>query len=226
MRWFEKNPELLSRDKHYIINYHPKMHFKENENSISIIGTLRFKKRDKTDYGETELEGEYKLRIDYSEKHPEFCPFVYEIDSKIDKDFHKLKNGALCLEVPNEIYRIFRIDPSVKSLIENLIIPYLYFHTYYVNFGKKPWKDWDHVGDGLVEYYNNICQSENPLIIIRLLKFYLSKKKYIGSFACPCKSKKKYGQCHKEVLKSKLFVPREVLIGEIDLLEKLLYKKR
>lgn len=126
----------LEQQFEVVKNYYPGLEIVSNSSSsnFTIVGNLVFHAK----YSELEeIEDLYTLRIeipwDFSASSP---PRVYEIAGKIAPYYHHYISGCLCLGVPVAVKMCLLENCSLLGYIENLLIPYLYAHSFLSKMGK------------------------------------------------------------------------------------------
>ena len=139
---------------------------------------------------------EYFLEIFIPIDYQQNLPKVFETDNKISKDYHKLTDDSFCLGCSFELKRILNLEPSVNSIINNLITPYLYSHSYYMKNGKMPFGELKHGIQGIVDYYLEYFKCKRYKLC-RILGKILTIN-YRGHHHCFCGSKKIMRRCHGE----------------------------
>lgn len=85
---------------------------------------------------------------------------TWEIGGRIQSHYKKLKSigevdsisdmhvyypsEAVCLGHPECVKMVIRKSPSLATFIEDLLVPYFYFHGYWKRYGKQPWEGLSH----------------------------------------------------------------------------------
>jgi hypothetical protein len=158
----------------------------------------------------------YEIEIDLSQQ--KIVPLVKEIGSRIQrikekwnlkdlKDIHVNSNGTLCLCVKTEECYKMPKGFILRDFFYNLLIPFLYYQSYYEKYGKEPWRSYSHGDLGILESYLNY-QGEISQDIINLFlksisdKILKSIKENISlkKQPCICNSNKIFKKCHNNVL--------------------------
>ena len=135
---------------------------------LTLIGEFSFSAKLE---GCQEISDSYSIRCSIPARFPEKLPYVYEIGGRISNDFHTFKGGSLCLGAPIRLKLILAEDPTLSGVFKNLILPYLYNHSYKEKFGELPVGDLAHGAPGLVYDYEKLfnakgasaCLSNNDL---------------------------------------------------------------
>lgn len=213
MTWYETNKNLYLSEKEFINKHYPDLVFIETDKLLELKGKFAFI----AEYeGLETLKNIYEIKVLFPINYPMDVPNVYETAGKIDS-FHRNKatDGSLCLGVPSEIHQIFSTERTLKNFFDNLLIPFLYSHTYYEKYKKPPWGERDHGGKGIIQYYQEKLNTINIYGILDFLEISLQEK-YRGHILCPCGSNKKLRNCHIDLLKEKSSMDKKILKGELD----------
>ena len=114
-------------------------HFEiENTAKFNVIGNLSFSIKDNSII----INDKYHLKFVFNDDNP--IPLIYELDNKIDKKYHQYPNGSLCLTLDFQIEKILKDDKSISNIIEKLLLPYLYRHSYLKEYNTTPWGEYSH----------------------------------------------------------------------------------
>lgn len=204
---FEKQLADIARD-------FPKLHYCETKEGLVLEGEISFNLTCR-DVGET-IEDSYLIQIQFPQDYPDSPPKAKEIGGKIH-NFHKNKNGTLCLDIPSRVYIIFRENTTIQHFIHELLEPYLYSHSYWKKHnGKMPFGYRAHYGDGILDYYSEYFGVEDKEIVIDFLEL-LAKRDYKQSMPCPCGSKNKIKKCcGRKFLDIYNSVPVKIIRYELD----------
>ena len=166
---------------------------------IEIVGYVQFNQK----YENTELHDEYLVQISFPLDFPNEIPIVREIKGRIPSsaDYHNNKeNNGFCLGVPGEIHEKIHNNPTFKYFISEIVIPFLYANTFREKYKKYPWTTRAHFGAGLIEYYQNLFHLENEELTKEFLyNIAFSKESIKGHIQCPCRSGKKFRNCHRSL---------------------------
>lgn len=141
------------------------------------------------------VKDRYEVEIRVVSDYPRKVPTVKETGSKIDPNFHHNPDGTLCLEAPLTVHEIFRANETLLNFTDNLLVPYLYIHSYYRMNGKLPFGEHAHGAEGILADYKKRFEISDDSIVLGLLQI-LAEGAYRGHHLCPCGSKKKLRNCH------------------------------
>lgn len=191
MKWFEKNPRFFEREKKSLHEFYPLLIPGVSAGSAMARGTLHFC----AIYKDSELSDRYLVTITFSDDYPEDYPRVKEEGGRIDRSYHTMRDNSLCLETPLNQMIIFSRDPTIIGFINNLVVPYLYRHSFREKYHTDPYPDRQHGIKGIMEQYFEMFGVCDVNIINRLLSVVTSGS-YKGHSPCPCESGKILDQCH------------------------------
>lgn len=164
---------------------------RQDDNGIwYVYGNLKFF----ASYKGEDITDEYEIEIYMPKEYPDTKPYAFEKGGKIPKDFHKNSSGILCMDVPVEAQRKFSQKPDLVSFVDNLLIHYLYSYSYKVKYGKTPWGEYSHFGEGLLEYYRGIFDIEDDFTVLHFL-YLMAQVDLKGHFPCPCGSGERLRKC-------------------------------
>ena len=100
------------------------------------------------------LEDTYIIRIEIPWNFSIFAlPKMFELAGKIDPYYHHYANGNLCMGVPMAVKMRLLDDCSLLRYIENILIPYLYAHTFLIKNGNMTFGQKEHTDDEYLFYY-------------------------------------------------------------------------
>ncbi len=151
-------------------------------------------------FGHENIPIEYKVRILVPKGFPRAIPTVFEIGGKIAPDYHKLENGSLCLGAPIILKSLLLQHPTLVGFINYQLIPYLFNHHVYVKTGSCPVGELPHGTSGLIEDYARILNVSSTNECIAMLRLLGTKKRLANKQACPCRSGRRVGRCHNNIL--------------------------
>ena len=164
---------------------------------LTLIGDFSFSAKLE---GYQEISDSYSIRCSIPAKFPDKLPYVYEIGERIPNGFHTFKGGSLCLGAPIRLKLILAEDPTLSGVFKNLILPYLYNHSYKEKFGELPVGDLAHGAPGLVYDYEKLFNLEGASACLGMIKLLGLKRRVANKKPCPCGSGKRLGKCHNLIL--------------------------
>jgi hypothetical protein len=148
-----------------------------------------------------DIKDQYEIEIYIPSNYPKGIPIVKEVDAKIPEEFHHCSNRSLCLETPFRMYKFFYQSVTLRSYIDELVVPYLFSYSYYVIHGKLPFGEHRHGEEGILEDYKKEFGVIEDLHTIMLLQI-LVENNYRGHHLCPCGSDKRLRNCHGQIILS------------------------
>ncbi len=141
----------------------------------------------------------YNVAIHIPYSFPKVLATVFEVGSRIEKGFHKLVDGSLCLGSPLRIRLALASDPTAFGLIERVILPYLYGHSHFRATGTMPFGELAHGSLGLKRDFAGLfgasASSAAAFAAVSALRRRVANKK-----PCPCGSGKRLGRCHHRIV--------------------------
>lgn len=207
-----KNIRLLNREQRYLKNNYPSLKLRINS-QVEIVGLLEFSAA----YNEEIISNRYNIKIILPPDYPKMVPMVWELDNRIDKNYHKYDDGSLCLGTPTDIYLRFMENPNIGHFIKDLVIPYLYRYSYIKKYKENPFPDYSHGTKGIIEYYLEFFSTDTISTVLDLLK--TSINSFNKEDNCPCGSPNKINNCHKIQLEKLIEIPKGLLMLHYGSLE-------
>jgi len=156
-----------------------------------VRGKLKFSVQD----GQITIDDAFEMELLIPENYPSDPPVVFETGGRIPEGFHKYSDKSLCLGTPLEIRMKFKENPTLLAFTREQIIPFLYSFCYYEKYGRMPYGEHAHGGQGILESYKHIFHTNSDISTLGLLKI-LAENNYRGHHDCPCGSGKKLRNCH------------------------------
>lgn len=196
-KWYLDDPLRYSEECAALQQRYPDMHSKQEGGNIVFVGWLHFT----ASFGDEVIQDCYRAKVRLEADYPRLPPVAYEIGNRIQRthDNHVYPSGRLCLETETEIIRRFAMNPSVVGFIDDLVVPFLFWHSYREKHGKLPFPDRAHGPLGLIHYYMESLCAQDVGELYKLLK-YFKDHPYRGHVQCPCDSGTKLRECHGRLL--------------------------
>lgn len=178
-------------------------------------------------YNEVTMEDEYSVLISFPENYPDMPPNVQETGGRISSDFHQYDDRTLCLGAPVEVERRFKANPNLLSFVKTLVVEYLYGYSHLEKYGELPFGELSHGGPGIQEYYQDLFNTDDVKVILKLLKI-MADGSYRGHQPCPCESGKILRKCHGPILLGLIKNQKtdRFLIDSMDVMESIFSKDR
>src|SRR5262245_17702384 len=142
------------------------------------------------------IADEYEIEIRIRPGFPGTLPTVYETSKRVPADYYKLAGGALCLGAPTEVRLILRRSPTLLTVVDQFVIPYLFGYSSYLRNGKMPYGELDHGNDGIRKYLAEMFGGTTAAHPEEFLKLASKKKRDANKCPCPCDSGRRLGRCH------------------------------
>jgi len=149
------------------------------------------------------IEDDYDIEIQIPDDYPHSPPDVKEVGDKIPKnvDFHvNVSNGTLCLGAPLAVKTTFGRQRNLLWFVEKQLVPFLFGISYKLKYGKLPFGELSHGGEGLLEHYKEVFAINDEAIALEFLRM-LAGGNYDEHSMCPCGRDLKIKKCHRKVLK-------------------------
>lgn len=207
---FERIFESVIDEIPSISQTYPNLHFVNKNDNLVLKGNIFFQ----ASYSDELIEDSYDVSIEFFSEYPSELPVVRDIGNRIPSDYHTNPDGTLCLGVYSLVCMKFYGNPTISTFIEELLIPYLYRHSYIEKHKKEPWGERAHGDQGVYEFYIGYFGIKNMRIVLALLDL-IVKKKYKGHKLCLCDSGLILRKCHGPKLLNLLKVPSKYLYQDI-----------
>lgn len=124
---------------------------------------------------------------------------IYEISNTIEKDYeHRYIDGSLCLASSIE-QQLFLDNHSLSEWIDKYVISYFISYLYKKKYGIYPFGDRRHGQYGNLEFLKEYFKADDEIRAFNILH-YIKIGKYRGHNDCPCGSKIKIRNCHKDII--------------------------
>ncbi len=129
-------------------------------------------------------------------------PYVKETGNKVDKNYpHRYPDGGLCLGVDAEIELTCLEDGifDIEKWFECFVVSYFFSYEYYTDKHCYPFGDRSHDIIGVAEFYMEMFNVDSARKAYECMRYTLLHK-YRGHLLCPCGSRKRIRNCHKNEL--------------------------
>jgi len=200
------------------------------QDGCTVTGMLRFRanmvERGKIDIysgvGERDvgrpnyIEDAYEVSFYFDDS---YWPHVEEIGGRLERrakelgvdmaEMHVCSSNQLCLGAPRVVVAEMKKDASVRHFFKSLLIPYLYYHSYWEKHGNEPWDGLPHGETGILEDFCDYRESVANRDVVRkticCLSRYgrqlLSRRRMSPGDLCFCGSRKPVKSCHPKARK-------------------------
>jgi hypothetical protein len=142
------------------------------------------------------IEDEYQIELRVPAAFPLVLPLARETGSRIPRSHHKLQGGWLCLGAPTAMRLSLSASPTLLTLVEGFVIPYLYGYSYQCVHGTMPYGDLVHGDAGIRDYLATLFGAGQCKCPEQFLRLAGMKKCDANKRLCPCDSGRKLGRCH------------------------------
>jgi hypothetical protein len=210
----------LTEDDHkWLLNRFQGLSVTKEDGVIVVYGDFNFWRS----YKGVELSDTYQIRIELQPSAVSDLPTVIETGGRIKKvaeernipiiDLHTYSDGTACLCVKLAEPSYFPDGFSFRTFIEDLVEPFFYAQRFFEDHNTWSWDTYSHGVLGWLEWYldqgNHSSESTESFLEIlsksqgwQYILKELSKKRGVkGHHPCICGSKKKFRNCHKNVLR-------------------------
>jgi hypothetical protein len=163
----------------------------EDEVPVSINGSFIL-----SDNSTTE-QGRWEIRILIPKNYPHGFPLLFETSNYIipSEDTHKHDDGSICVELDIICLYIARKGISICDFINLYVLKYFSWILLYQNGLADNLKFWNHKDDGYKQFFNEVLNSNNDLIIRKILLHFLNNSLPGRNDSCLCESDRKYKNC-------------------------------
>ena len=155
----------------------------------------------------------YNIQAGVTAGFPVEEPVVFEIGGRVPRiaDRHVFpEDGNCCLGVWEE-WLLTAPDHRFETFLTGPIHDYFVSQTHFEINGTWPYGERSHGVLGVLESYSELLGVPQDVKIIRNYLRLLSRKKISGHALCPCGSRKRLRDCHRnEILKLSEVVPRSI----------------
>lgn len=166
-------------------------------NDLVLAGTVAF--RVAAPNG-TMIEDSYAVELTIPPEFPSKNPWAFECDGRIPHDYHKLEGNYLCLGAPMALRMTLTLNPTLLTLLESLVIPYLAGYSYFAQHGEMIYGELEHGNAGIRQYLGELFQSKTTDRAEEFVRLASLKKRTANKQSCPCRSGRRLGKCHNRIV--------------------------
>lgn len=192
---------LIHKQFDELSHIYPSLSLFRNVHGCWVVqGDLRFT----ASYNGTTIDDKFSIILFLPQDYPKSPPTVQETEGRIPKDidYHVFpRTGNLCLGAPLDVRVKFQKNPSLLHFINEQVISFLFAFSHKERYGKDPFDDLPHGGEGIIEYYTQLFNVTSNISAIELLKI-LAENNYRGHYNCLCGSGKRLRDCHGKLLRT------------------------
>lgn len=164
-----------------------------DDDSIVLKGPLAFRV---TGPENEVIEDVYEVEIRIPPQFPRALPRVKETGGRVPKDWHKLRGNLLCLGAPTAIRLELRLSPSLPTVVNRLVIPYLYSYSFFEKHSRMPFGELAHGDEGIRQNLAEIFAAPSCRRPEEFLRLAGMKKRCANKHPCACGSGRRLGRCH------------------------------
>ena len=147
--------------------------------------------------------GYYLIEIRYKEGYPKRYPSLFEVGGEIPNvpDYHRYSDNSCCLTVDADEILKCKNGITVKSFIDNVVIPFFANQLYKKKKGRFL-NEYPHGKDGIKKYYYSILKTTNNKNILNIYNyaFGVNKIDIQRNQLCFCNSGIKFKNCHLTII--------------------------
>ena len=146
------------------------------------------------------IADQYDVEISVPPDFPRMLALARETAERIPPNYHKLEGDYLCLGTPTEQRLVLSSSPTLSFFVSQLLIPYLYGHSYYVQYGSMPFGEYAHGDQGIRDSLGYLFHAPAVVGVEEFLRLASLKKRSANKLPCPCQSGRRLGRCHNRVV--------------------------
>lgn len=197
--------------------YNFKLIDSKNSNAIVIVGVI-----DIVDETDTHW-GSYDIKIIFNKNnYPNVIPSVIELSNKISRnwDLHISKKGECCLDISHTLLRYKRRGIDLTNFYKDVIYPFFANHQYLLKEGNYANGEYEHFGDGIIQFYREEFGLTETNKIIQILKLALGERKAEVNKECPICGNSKYKKCCRLIVNKLLIYGSKQLESDLEMFRK------
>jgi hypothetical protein len=146
------------------------------------------------------IEARYTIELRVPVGFPRQLPVVYETGARIQRDFHRLQDGALCLGSSVGQRLQLGNNPCVGRFIDRIVIPYLYGHAHFEQVRSLPFGELAHGAAGLEDDVRTLVGLPRAISVSGILWLAGVHRRVANKRPCPCGSGTRLGRCHNALI--------------------------
>lgn len=214
-RWFLKNPALLNQVRNLVSKNYPDLRIDDSTDRITLRGSFPV-------YVKDAVVDRFQIEVEFPDNYPEGIPIVREVGCRIPhhNDRHVIvKTKSACLFLKEERSKHYPPGSTILDFLKGPVNDYFLWQTEFELTGNPTVKARPHGFDGIMEFYKEELEIEDPKAILNCIDYLRKEAK--GHWPCFCGGEKKLRECHFEkfsALKAK--VPSKIAEEFFEALEK------
>lgn len=141
----------------------------------------------------------FLVRIQIPPDYPRSLPVVWEVGGRIPclQGRHIESDGKACVLLPDERWRTFPIGASFSEYLRGPLHSFFLSQVAFELTGEWPFGEWGHGGHGIVQFYQEMLGTNDPITIALFLES-LSKGRFEPLRSCFCGSGNRLAACCKK----------------------------
>ena len=163
----------------------------------------------------------YDIRIELPSSYPYGFPQLFETSNKITPrcdDRHISSEGLACLEMEHLTFLEGKRGITIREFVEKYVHKYFCWQVLYDAGKQEKLKSWKHDFEGVVEFYCELLNTQEILVVIRFLEAALVHPDPYSP--CFCDSGRKIKFCHCRAMKTLMAIGERLLNRDLILLKK------
>ena len=189
--WHEQLPELAEEIRRDLVDRYPNLHLYINGRSAEVRGTFPVLSE-----AGAALD-RYRIAIDLPPDYPNELPVVFEVGGRIPRISDRHMNdvdGTCCVFLPDARWEIFPIGAPFRQFLDGPVRDFFLGQSLVERGEPWPHGDWDHGAKGIVQYYQELLQTEDSEVVVRYIAV-LALNVAKGHLDCPCGSGARLRNC-------------------------------
>lgn len=146
------------------------------------------------------IADEYRIEVEVPPDFPRTLALVRETGRRIPPKHHKLEGDYLCLGTPTEQRLVLASSPTLPYFVSQLVVPYLFGYSYFLQHGELPFGEEDHGDQGIRNHLGRLFHAPAVVGVEEFLQLTSLKKRSANKRPCPCRSGRRLGRCHNRVV--------------------------
>lgn len=166
----------------------------------------------------------YNIAIKIPVNFPFGIPVLMELDKKIPNNIDRhIINGVCCVDIPHKLIKRARKGLLISDFIKEKVRPFLANQIYFDKKECFAGEEYKHGSFGVIQFYEEDLDLNNPILIIAFLENILSKNVPGRNKLCICESKK-FKDCHLETVRFLESLGTERLEKDLELFKEVIRK--
>jgi len=166
----------------------------------------------------------FAIGVFFASSYPYTVPVVYERSTIIPRElgWHMSPEGECCVDVSHRLILAARKGLRLFEYMNDKLYPYFANQLHRIHKGVYAGEEWGHHFDGIVQFYREQMQIEQPELAISLIKRVMNQNYPPPGKPCPCGSGKKLKYCHAPAIEMMKGLGHKILSQDLIEFNKLL----